>query len=510
MIAAARATRRAAPRLGVDVGAALSLVGTLTKYLSLSCLAPAALAVGYSEPFWPFLAAGGIAGATGWALERIQGSGEQAGLREGFLVVSLTWLFAAAYGALPYVFAQESTLGNGVNALFESMSAFTTTGSSVVPDPAELSRSLLMWRQLSVWLGGMGIIVLFLAVLPRLRVGGRQLLETEAPGPEIEPLSTTMRETARRFILLYVAITAAGVLVLASFGWTKADEAMSFYDAVAHSFATVATAGFSTEATSLAAFGVASQWAVIAFMIVAGTNFALLFRTFVRGQLLAAPRDDEFRLYSAVVILGSTVLVVEVLAEGIAGGEAAIRQGVFNAVSTMTTTGFANADFNAWTSLTAVALVGLMFMSASAGSTSGGIKLARHLLIGRMLRRELAQTVHPELVTPVRLNGHPVDERTLRAVIVFVLLYVGVFAVGALGIVVESARANVEVSPFEAIAAAATTLANVGPAFGFAGPFGSFEPFSDLSKVIMIALMWLGRLEIIPIAVLLTRSYWRP
>ncbi len=207
--------------------------------------------------------------------------------------------------------------------------------------------------------------------------------------------------------------------------------------------------------------------------------------------------------------LGSTVVVAEQLGEGIFGGGTAFRHGLFQAVSIMTTTGYASADFTQWTALTAMTLVALMFVGGSAGSTGGAIKVVRHLLIGRVLRRELDQTVHREIVAPIRLNRAAVDERTLRAVITFVLLYVGIFVLGAIGLVIESARANVGVTPFEAIAAAATTLGNVGPGFGFAGPFGSFDPFSNLSKVIMIALMWLGRLEIIPIVVLLTRSYWR-
>jgi trk system potassium uptake protein TrkH len=495
--------------LGVDVGAALNLVGTLLKYLSLSALFPAVLALGYSEPVWPFLAAAGIAAAVGIVLERVTATTGRAGMREGFLVVALIWLLAAGFGALPYVFARESVLGNGFNALFESMSGFTTTGSSVVADPSELSRSLLMWRAFSQWLGGMGIIVLFLAVLPRLRVGGRQLFQAEAPGPEVETLSTTIRETARRFLALYVAITALEALALAIYGWTGIDARMDLYRAVAHAFTTLPTGGFGTEATSLADFAAATQWTVTVFMVLAGTNFVLLFRVFVRGHLKAAARDEELRLYLAALLLGSAIVFVELVSEGISGGYEALRLGVFNAVSIGTTTGYASADFNEWTGLTSVALVGLMFIAASAGSTSGGIKVIRHLLIGKMLRRELAQTVHPEIVAPIRLNQKPVDEGTLHAVIVFVLLYVGVFVLGTLGLVIESARAEVGVSPFDAIAAAATTLANVGPGFGFAGSFGSFDDFSSLSKMIMVGLMWLGRLEIIPIVVLFTRNYWR-
>jgi trk system potassium uptake protein len=200
---------------------------------------------------------------------------------------------------------------------------------------------------------------------------------------------------------------------------------------------------------------------------------------------------------------------VELPVNGRFGGEEALRHAVFQAVSIMTTTGFASTDYTGWGALAAVTIVGLMFFGASAGSTGGSVKVVRHLLIGRLLRRELDQTVHPEIVLPVRLNGAPVDERALRAVLAFVLLYVGLFAVGALLLVVESFRTAAAVTPFEAIAAAAATLGNVGPGFGFAGPFGSYEPFSAFSKVIMIALMWLGRVEIIPVVVLFTKAYWR-
>ena len=218
-------------RLGVDVPAALNLVGALTKYLSLAALFPAAVAIGYSERFWPYLAAGGIAAGGGWALERVTRGKERVGIREGFLVVSLTWIVAAGFGALPYLFSGEAPLNTPINAYFEAMSGFTTTGASMVGAPEELPRSLLMWRQFTQWLGGMGIIVLGLAVLPRLRVGGRQLFESELPGPELEPLATSIRDTARRLWVLYIALTGVLVLALSIFAWTGVDDAMSVYDA---------------------------------------------------------------------------------------------------------------------------------------------------------------------------------------------------------------------------------------------------------------------------------------
>ena len=366
-----------------------------------------------------------------------------------------------------------------------------------------------MWRQFSQWLGGMGIIVLALAVLPRLRVGGRQLFESEAPGPEVEPLAASIRETARRLWVLYVALTAVLVALLASFGATRVDAEMDLYEAFAHAFTTMPTGGFGTRATSVEAFGVATQWTIAAFMLLGGINFALLYAALVqrRGRVLA--RDEEFRLYLALLALGALVIAVELVREDLHNGEAAIRHAVFQSISIMTTSGFASTDSARWTTLALVAIVALMFVGGSAGSTSGSVKVVRHLLIGRILRRELDQTVHPEIVSPIRLHRTTVEERALRAVIAFVLLYVGLFGLGALALTLDAAYAGTNVTPFEAIAAAASTLGNVGPAVGFAGPFGSFAEFSGLSKGVMIVLMWLGRLEIIPVAVLLTRSYWR-
>jgi trk system potassium uptake protein TrkH len=499
-------------RLGVDVGAALNLVGALVKYLALAFLFPAALALGYSEPVWPYLLSGALTAAAGWGLELATQGKERVGPREGFLVVALTWLAAAAVVALPYLLGGEEQLSRPVDAYFEAMSGMTTTGSSVVTDIPALDRSLAMWRQFSQWLGGMGIIVLALAVLPRLRVGGRQLMESEAPGPELEALTTSIRDTARRLWLLYVALTGVLILVLATFGWTGVDERMGLFEAVAHAFAAMPTGGFGVDPRSLEPFAPASQWVLALAMVIAGANFALLYKAFVRRRPVALARDEELRLYLGLLVLGSAVLVAILWNAGLYEGEEAFRHAVFQTVSTMTTTGFASADFNAWLAVApaaAMVIVALMFPGGSAGSTAGSIKVVRHLVIGRILRRELDQTVHPEYVAPVRVNRVVVDERIVRAVITFVLLYVGIFVVGAILLLLDAHRVGLELSPFAAIAASATTLGNVGPAFGFAGPMGSFEPFSDVSTVLMTALMWIGRLEIVPVVVLLSRAYWR-
>jgi trk system potassium uptake protein TrkH len=502
-----RAVRR--ETVGVDVGAALNLVGALLRWFSPAFLLPAAVAVGYGESPWPFLAGGVATLGLAVALELPTRGRERVGSREGYLVIALIWLAITLVGAVPYVVSDERQLNSPLDAFFESMSGFTTTGASVATDIGGLSHSIAMWRQLTCWLGGAGILVLALAVLPRLRVGGRQLFEAEAPGPETEGLTVRIREAARRFLFLYLALTLTEIAVLAAIGALGLDDRMDLYQAVAAALSTIATAGFSPQPRSFEQFAPVTQWTAVFFMALAGANFALTYVAIVRRRPRLLARDEEFRLYLLLMALASVFLLVELWDEGLYAGEEAVRHAVFNTVATMTTTGFATADFTHWTTLTTVTLVGLMFVGGSAGSTTGSVKVVRHLLVGKMLRRELDQTVHPELVASVHLNRARVEERTLRAVFVFVLLYIGIFAVGAFAILFDSSLAGVDVRPIDAIAASAQALGNVGVGTGFAGPMGSFDGFGDGSKVIMIVLMWAGRLEIIPVVVLLTKGYWR-
>jgi trk system potassium uptake protein TrkH len=506
-----RRLRRGARReaIGVDVKSALALVGTNVKYLSVAPVFPAVLAIAYSEPPWPFLVATATGVGFGVAVERLGRGRETIGVREGFLVVSLTWLAAAGLCALTYVVSGEDQLSRPVDAYFESMSGFTTTGATVLTNVEALPQSLVMWRQMSQWLGGMGIIVLAVAVLPRLRVGGRQLLESELPGPEIEQLTTRIRDTARRLWILYFALTVAMTLLLAGYGWTGIDPEMDWFEALAHAFTTLPTGGFSTEARGMEPFAAATHWTTTLFMVIAGANFALMYRSLARRRPGVLFRDDELRLYLALLILATLVVATTLAGDDIYRGEAAFRHAAFQVVSTMTTTGAASVDFNTWPLLTLVILIGLMFIGGSAGSTAGSVKVVRHLLMSKILRRELDQTVHPEIVSRVRLNRVAVDERILRAISGFILLYIGLFIAGTLALVVDANRVGLDLRLIDAVAAAATTLGNVGPALGIAGPMGSFEPYSDFSKLVMIALMWLGRLEIIPIVVLFTRNYWR-
>ncbi len=497
-------------RLAIDVPAVLNLVGMLGKYLGLAALFPIAFAVGYREPILPFVVAGVVTSGLGYALERAtRDAAQRVHVREGFLVVALTWLLAAGFAAIPYLFEGGEQLSSPLDAYFEGMSGFTTTGASVVTDYDEINRSLGIWRQFTQWLGGMGIIVLAIAVLPRLRVGGRQLMESELPGPEIASLSERIRSTARNVWTLYIALTAIQFLLLSSLWFFGIDDLMTPYQALAHSFATMPTGGFSTQPTSAAAFSAESQWILAIFMTIAGANYALMYRGLTRRSPHVFARDEEFRLYVVLVLVAAGALTAMLWGYGIAEGEEAIRTAYFQTVTILTTTGMASADFALWPALLLLALFALMFVGGSAGSTSGSIKVVRHLLLGKVLRREVDQTLSPEFVMPIRLNGSPVDERTVRAIASFILLYVGFWAVGASIIAIDSAIAGIPVGTLDSLGAAATTLGNVGPGFGIAGPYGSFAEFGVASKLTMIGLMWVGRLEIIPVVVLLTRHYWR-
>jgi trk system potassium uptake protein len=494
----------------VDLLASANLVGLLAKYLGLVVLFPVAVALWYGDPVWPFLAAGAITSGLGFAIERAtMRSAHHVGMRESFLVVSVTLLMTGAFASLPYLFVGGDQLSHPIDAYLEGMSASTTTGASVVTDFDELSRSLAMWRQFTQWLGGMGIIILAVAVLPRLRVGGRQMMESELPGPEVAQLPERIRQTARLLWGLYVGLSIVLLLALASLGWLGIDDEMTEYEALAHTFSTIPTGGFSTRPDSIAAFSPAAQWLIALFMLVAGVNFVLLYRGLVGRRPRLFVRDEEFRLYILIVVGASVALLVQLWGYGLAEGEEAVRAAVFQAISLITTTGYATEDFAYWPVISTLTLFLLMFAGGSAGSTTGSIKIVRHLLVGKVLRRELDQTISPEAVIPIRVNRVPVDERTLRAIAAFILLYVGFWVVGAGVIALDSALNDVPLGTLDVMAVSASALGNGGPGFGITGPFASFAPLGDVSKLTMIVLMWVGRLEIIPVVVLLTRHYWR-
>jgi trk system potassium uptake protein TrkH len=504
----------------VDWRASVSLVGTVVKYLAVALVLPLFVALGYGSGRITFGATILFALSLGWSLEQLDDDPDL-GAREGFLMVGLTWLAVAFIGAVPYIVAGNGTVAQPTNALFESMSGFTTTGATVMDDISfdTHSRALMLWRQQTQWLGGMGIVVLAVAILPELSVGGAQLMDAEAPGPGIEKLTPRIAETARVLWLVYLGFTVVQFLLLYGLHLVGLAPNMTLYNAVAHPLTTMPTGGFSPEARSIEAFSAVVQWVIIPFMVAAGTNFALFWHV-VRGESSNLFGDSEFRLYTgimgALAAIGAVVLFtgpallgptnpVEVIGDG----ESSLRHSVFNIVSIVTTTGYASMNFEVWSGPAKYLLLFAMFIGGSAGSTGGGIKIVRWLVIVKSIRRELFTTVHPEAVSPVRLAGRALDERALRGIYTFTLLYFVLFFAGALLIAVDASRVGLDLTVVEAVTASAATLGNIGPGLGMVGPMGSYLDFPPTSKLLMVALMWIGRLEILPVLVLLTSGYWQ-
>ncbi|MFB6114316.1 MAG: TrkH family potassium uptake protein, partial [Halodesulfurarchaeum sp.] len=497
-------------RTRVDWRAALSLVGTVLKYLAVPLAVPLFLSLYDGTDPVPFVLTGVVAVVLGFGLERLEPD-RDIGAREGFLMVAMSWLLVSLVGALPYVVAgmgTASTLVNPVNALFESMSGFTTTGATVMGEisTARHTRAILLWRQLTQWIGGMGIVVLAVAILPELTVGGAQLMDAEAPGPGIQKLTPRIAETARALWIAYLGITALEVAALYGLHLGGMAPNMSLYNAVSHAFTTMATGGFSPEARSIEAFSAAVQWVIIPFMVAAGTNFALFWHV-LTGEPTRLFRDEEFRFYVGVLAVLSGLLA-SILFTGTGPGTSvpaitgeawpALRHGTFQVVSIVTTTGYASVDFNAWSHLEQTILLVGMFVGGSAGSTGGAIKMVRWLVVLKGLKRQLYTTVHPDVVTPIRLGGRPIDEDVIRSIYGFTILYILLFVVGT-GLTLWSGYDGGTLTTFEAASGVAATLGNVGPGFGLVGPMNSYLGFPMGTKLLMVGLMWIGRLEIIPV-----------
>jgi len=509
-------------RLRTDWRASVALVGTLLKYLAVPLVVPIVVALVYGDSLFPFVATIALTITVGYGLERLSPEPDLQ-VREAMLFVAISWLAVAIVGAVPYVIAgwgTESTLAHPVNALFESMSGFTTTGATVLGSISldDHSHAVMMWRQLTQWLGGMGIIVLMVAILPELAVSGAQLVESEAPGPQLQKLTPRIAETARILWLVYFAFTVVFIAILYALHLAGVAPNMNLYNAIAHGFTTLPTGGFSPEADSVAAFSAIVQWTVIPFMIIAGTNFALFWHVF-SGDRHRFVRNSEFRAYIAA-IAALTALLAGVLYAGAApalaelGGvtegvfENSLRQSAFQIASMLTSTGYATSDFAGWNSTAKVVLLFAMLVGGSAGSTGGGIKVVRWLIIFKFLRRELFTASHPEVVRPIRLGGNIVDEDAIRGVLGFSFMYLAIFALATLVIMLDASRIGYSLTPLEAFSATLATLGNIGPGFGSVGPFGNYLEFPRSSKLLMVFLMWIGRLEIIPVLVLFTGGFW--
>jgi trk system potassium uptake protein TrkH len=505
----------------VDYRASVAVVGTVLKLLAIAPLFPLLLALLYGEDPVPFLATSALMLACGSLLERVRGDGEL-GNREAFLLVSLAWLVVPVAGTVPYLVAGTGTVSSPVNALFESMSGFTTTGATVLGEisVARHGHAMLMWRQLTQWLGGMGILVLMVAILPGLSVGGAQIVDQEAPGLSLEKLTPRIQQTARGLWGIYLGFTLLAIAVYYGLHLGGIAPRMDLYNAVAHALTTMPTGGFSPEARSAEAFSPLVQWVMIPFMLVAGTNFAL-FWFVVQGRPRRLTGNTELRAYLLAVAAFGVVVSTVLFGVGLSTPpsnvapvqgnlEGALRQGLFQVAAVVTTTGYASMDVNTWDASAQTILLFAYFLGGSAGSAAGSVKIVRWVLVERTIARSLFTSVHPDAVRPVRFEGEAVDEETIRDVFVFVLLFVTLFAVSTILLYLDSLRTpGVSLSGLEAMSVAIATLGNVGPGYGVVGPMNSFLPFSDGAKLYMTFLMWIGRLEVLSVLVIFTPSYWQ-
>lgn len=426
--------------------------------------------------------------------------------KEGYIIVTFGWIVLSLSGMLPYLFT--GTIPAVTNAFFETVSGYTTTGASIVDDIEALPEGILLWRSLTHWIGGMGIIVLAIAILPLLGIGGMQLFAAEAPGPSAEKLHPRITDTAKRLWLIYVGYTAAETLLLSVAG-------MSFFDALNHSLSTLSTGGFSTKNASLAFWNdtPAIQYIVMFFMFLAGSNFVLSYFAF-KGKVQRILKDEEFKYYLSFILIFTIMVAAMIYTQAevpvseyhpmvLGAGESSLRHGLFQVIAVITTTGFVTADFTSWTPFLTILFFGLFFLGGSAGSTAGGIKVMRHLLIIKNGLLEFKRTLHPNAIIPVRYNNKTIKEHIVYNIIAFFVLYMLLFIIGALVL------GALGIDFVSAIGGAASSLGNVGPALGSLNPLSNFNSLPDAGKWWCGFLMLAGRLELFTVLILLTPYFWK-
>lgn len=415
------------------------------------------------------------------------------GLREGFVIVAGAWILTSLAGALP--FALSGAVPNYLDGLFESVSGLTTTGASVIDNLEILPQSILLWRSMTHWLGGMGIIVLFIVFLPNM-TGAVHLYNAEVPGPISERVLPRIRENALKLWQIYLGLTLTLIILLILVG-------MNWFDAINHSFATMATGGFSTKNTSIMYYdNVGIELILVVFMIIAGGNFGLYYMAWRTG-IKKVLKDVEFQFYLLIIAVSTLMIALSLWwMMGMDGGNS-LRHALFQVVSIMTTTGFASDDFNQWPSVTKFILLGLMFVGGSAGSTAGGIKVSRIILLFKLGWAELRRAIHPKAVINVRFAKRSVDPSILNTVAVFFFLYLSIFAFATLLVTATG------IEPFDAMSAVAATLGNVGPGFGVVGPMTTYSSINMFGESVLILCMLLGRLELFTLLVLIQPEFWR-
>ena len=472
----------------------IRIVGLLIAGLGAIEVALTLFAGWIGEPWLPYALAGALCMAAGGAIAvAARPADARIRPRDAYFIVAAGWFAASVAGALPFVTA--GVLGP-VDALFESVSGFTTTGSTVMTRIEAAPRTLLLWRSFIQWLGGMGIVLFAVAVLPLLGIGGMQLFRVEVPGPVKDKLRPRVIGTARRLWVVYVGLTAAQVGAL----WLAG---MSPFDAVSHAFTTLATGGFSTRDASIAAFASPTiEWVLIVFMTLAGINFVLHYRLLNEGPRVFG-RDEELRAYVATILLSAVLFVAVMPAEHAQSAADAVRNAVFTSVTLATTTGYGTVDFERWPPIAQVVVLQVMILGGMAGSTAGGVKSLRVLIGFRALGAAVAKLTHPHAIRPVKHAGQGIPDDVIAGVWAFFTAYF------ALAMFAASVLAACGYDLSTSASAALTALSNVGPGLGALGPTDNFAHLPDVAKLVLAACMLAGRLEIFTFLVVLSPSFWR-
>ena len=469
------------------------LLGYVLMIEGALLLLPAAASLVYGE--WMvlgvFLLTAAVSAGIGYALHTIKPRSKVFYMREGFAATSLCWVFISVMGAVPFVLT--GCIPNPVDALFETVSGFTTTGASILPAVEGLPNGILFWRSFTHWIGGMGILV-FVVMLMKTTDRSINILKAEMPGPTVDKLAPKSRDTARILYLLYISLTVLETVLLLLGG-------MGLFDSVVHSLSTAGTGGFGAYNASAANFSPYIQWVLTVFMLLFGVNFNLYYLLLL-GRVRDIFRNTEFKVYLGIIAAAVTIITVDILPL-YQSFSTSLRQASFQVAAIMSTTGFVTADFTVWSPLSKTLLLLLMFLGGCAGSTAGGLKLSRIIILCKMARRELRRTLRPRVVDVIKMDGHRLEEQTAHSVAVYFALYM--LCIGALLVALSFSPFDMETNLFSSV----SCFNNVGPAFGMAGPVGNYSLYQPVLKLLLCAGMLLGRLEIYPMLLLFVPAAWR-
>ena len=472
----------------------LKVLGYILIIIALGMVPPILISLFNTQSdLLPFIISALITGITGSILSKIEINKTKIKAKEGLAIVTLGWIFASIFGALPFYIS--GSVPSYIDALFETVSGFTTTGATIINDIEVLPMGILFWRSFTHWIGGMGILVVAVAVLPMMGAGGFHVFKAESPGPIADKIVPRIKDTAKILYATYLIITLFEFVLLMIGG-------MSPFESIIHTFGTLGTGGFSTRNGSVGAFNSSYIFIVISiFMIMSGTNFSLYYDCY-KGKWKEVLKNSELRFYLGIIVVSVTAITIDMNIHLYHNLFESFKHSLFQVSSLMTTTGYTTFDYEQWTAFSKSILFMLMFVGGCAGSTGGSIKVVRILALIKLIKRELIKILHPRAIVSVKFDGKPVSEDTLLNISSFFMLYMLIFIFGSIAISFEG------ISFLSASSAVAATLGNIGPGFDFVGPTHTYSDFSTPSKLLLSFFMLLGRLELFTVITLLTPKFW--